>query len=447
MKRPSNQTFFILLIVLLSLFNFIEIKAKGQENDEEKTVYIIPIEKEVERGLEAFLRRTITEAVDGNVDHIIFEINTPGGRVDAANNIGEIIQEVTIPKTAYIRSQALSAGSYIALFADNIYMNPQATIGASGIITSDGNAADEKAQSYWREAMGSAAESKGRDRIYAEAMADKEIDLPEYNAPAGEYLTLGPTAAIEVGYSNGTVSNRTELLTELGLSEAEMIEVTPTPAEEITRFLTNSAVVSILLSLAGLGLIIELFSPGFGIPGLIGVTSLVLFFYGHMVAGFAGYEVLVLLILGIGFIVIEFFVPGGILGAIGSICVLASLLMASNNIKQMSISLLIALIVTIGTGIFLYRRIGLEKGPFKYIVLNDATTTERGYVSTVNRVDLVGKIGTAITPLRPSGIAFIDNERIDVVTEGSFIKENTPVQIIHVAGSRIVVREHNQEEE
>ncbi|HCX64092.1 MAG TPA: hypothetical protein DHN33_02635, partial [Eubacteriaceae bacterium] len=54
------------------------------------------------------------------------------------------------PTTAYIRSRALSAGSYIALFADSIYMNPQATMGASGIITMDGNEADKKAQSYWR---------------------------------------------------------------------------------------------------------------------------------------------------------------------------------------------------------------------------------------------------------------------------------------------------------
>lgn len=445
MKRRSTQILFILLIVTLSLFNINEIKA--QDNGSGKLVHVIPIEKEVERGLEAFLRRTTSEAVDANVDHIIFEINTPGGRVDAANNIGEIIQDVTIPKTAYIRSQALSAGSYIALFADYIYMNPQATIGASGIITSDGNAADEKAQSYWREAMGSAAESKGRDRLYAEAMADKEIDLPEYNAPAGEYLTLGPTTAVEVGYSNGTVNHRTELLSELGLAEADIVEVEITFVEELARFFTNSTVVSILLSLAGLGLTIELFSPGFGVPGSIGIISLVFFFYGHMVAGFAGYEVLLLLVLGMGLIIAEFFVPGGILGAIGSLSILISLFMATDNIRQMSISLLIALVVTIGTAIFLYKRIGLEKGIFKYIILEDAETPDRGYVSSVNRDGLVGKIGTAITPLRPSGTVVVDKERIDVVTEGGFITQDTPIKIISVAGSRIVVSKHTKEEE
>src|SRR5699024_1803643 len=106
-------------------------------------------------------------------------------------------------------------------------------------------------------------------------MADKEIDLPEYNAPKGQYLTLGPTAALEVGYSNGTVNHRTEVLAELGLANAEVVEIEPTAAEEFARFLTNSVVVSILLSLAGLGLIIELYSPGFGVPGSIGLISLI----------------------------------------------------------------------------------------------------------------------------------------------------------------------------
>ncbi|WP_017472616.1 NfeD family protein [Amphibacillus jilinensis] len=448
MYRRLIYLFLSMMLVSIGVFSLVKTdNVEASESGEGKLVYVIPIEKEVERGLEAFLRRTTNEAIEQNVDHIIFEINTPGGQVDAANNIGEILQNIDIPITAYIRSQALSAGSYIALFADYIYMNPQATMGASGIITGDGNAADEKAQSYWLEAMGSAAESKGRDRFYAEAMADPDIDLPEYNAPAGRYLTLGPTSAIEVGYSEGTVNHRIELLNELGLAESEVIELEPTIAEEFARFLTSSTVISILLSVAGLGLIVELYSPGFGVPGSLGIISLVLFFYGHAVAGFAGYEVLLLLVVGIALIIAEFFVPGGILGSIGGISVFTSLFMAATDIRQMSISILIALIVTIAVAIFLYKRIGLEKGLFKYIILNDAETPERGYVSNVNRDDLLGKVGVTVTPLRPAGTAVFDTERIDVITEGGFIAQDQLIKIVKVAGSRIVVRENTKEEE
>src|SRR5699024_11581909 len=80
------------------------------------------------------------------------------------------------------------SGSYIALNTDEIYMKPNATMGASGVITSDGKAADKKAQSAWVAAMKSAAESQGIDPLYAEAMADPNIDLPKLGAPKGEYL-------------------------------------------------------------------------------------------------------------------------------------------------------------------------------------------------------------------------------------------------------------------
>lgn len=445
MKR--KLTLFFLSLVMIVGISVAFFTSVADASGEGKLVYVVPLEDEVERGLEAFLRRATEEATENNADHIIFEINTPGGVVNAASNIGDLLSGIEITTTAYITNRALSAGSYIALFADNIYMSPQATMGASGIITGDGNAADDKAQSYWLEAMGSAAEAKGRERIYAEAMADASIDLPEYNAPAGSYLTLGPTAALEVGYSQGTVNHRTELLAELDLTGAEIVEVEVTLAENVARFLTNSVVISILLSLAGLGLIVELYSPGFGVAGSTSIIALILFFYGHTVAGLAGYEVFVLLIVGIALVAIEFFVPGGILGGIGTLSIIASLFMASGNVAAMSFSILIAMVVSLTLAVILYKRIGLQKGLLRYIILSDQETTERGYVSNQERKDLAGQVGVTLTPLRPAGTARFNHERVDVVTEGGFISRDQPVMIVKVAGGRVIVREQETKEE
>src|SRR5690625_319593 len=96
---------------------------------EDKLVYIIPIEKEVERGLESFLKRSTEEAKEAGANHIIFEIDTPGGRVDSAGQIGKLLQSLDTQTTAYIVNEALSAGSYIALNSDMIYMNSNATMG------------------------------------------------------------------------------------------------------------------------------------------------------------------------------------------------------------------------------------------------------------------------------------------------------------------------------
>jgi membrane-bound serine protease (ClpP class) len=445
-KFLSYAVYPIILFMLISVAQYAfspTVSAQGMG----KLVYVIPIENEVEKGLEAFLRRTTREASEAFADHIIFEINTPGGSVEAADSIGQIMQDISIPTTAYIRSRALSAGSYIALFADTIYMNPQATMGASGIITADGSAADAKAQSYWREAMGSAAEAGGRDRIYAEAMADASIDLPEFNAPEGQFLTLGPTKAIEVGYSEGTVNNRSELLNVLGLSGATVVEAEISFAENVARFLTNSLVVSILLTLAGLGLVIELYSPGFGVAGSVSIISLALFFYGHAVAGLAGMEVFVLLIIGIGLIVAEFFVPGGILGGIGVMSIIGSLFFATDDIFAMGLSVLTALMITITVAVVLYKKIGLQKGFMRHIVLSDRETLDRGYVSVQERKELIGLRGKTITPLRPSGTGLFDGNRIDIVSEGNFITDNQAVEIVKVNGSRVVVKEIKNEEE
>ncbi|MBU5466436.1 nodulation protein NfeD [Virgibacillus sp. MSJ-26] len=438
-KIAPYITLFVVILTLLSFDNLEHITAADSEG-EGKLVYVVPVENEVERGLEAFLKRVTQEAMEEGANHIIFEIDTPGGRVDAAGQIANILQNLEIPSTSFIINEALSAGSYIALNTDSIYMKPHATMGASGVITQEGTAADKKAQSAWLAAMKSAAESKGRDPLYAAAMADPDIDLPEYSAGKGEFLTLGPKVAEDINYSEGTLNNRTELLHELDLSGATVVETETSLAEEAARFLTNPVVIPILLSIASLGLVVELYSPGFGVPGIMGLIALVLFFYGHIIAGLAGMEAIILLIIGIILIIIEFFVAGGIIGLLGVGAVLTSLFLSGASITHMSLSIAIALIVAIVMAVILFKWIGMDRGVFRHIVLRDSATTEQGYVSSENKLELIGLEGKTVTPLRPSGTAEINGERVDVVSEGGFIEVNQKVKVVKVEGVRVVVR-------
>lgn len=418
-------------------------KVLADGDGEGKLVYVIPIEREVERGLQSFIERTTKEAEEENADHIIFEINTPGGEVDSAGEIATILQDLDTPTASFIVNRALSAGSYIALNTDTIYMKPHATMGASGVINEDGTAADKKAQSAWLAQIKEAAESKGRDPEYAAAMADPDIDLPEYNAPKGKFLTLGSSDAVDVDYAEGVVDHRTALLNELDLSDADIVENKPTFSEEIARFLTNPVVIPILLSVASLGLVVELYSPGFGVPGSLGILSLLLFFYGHFIAGLAGMEAVLLLIIGIGLIVSEFFVSGGILGLIGAGAVIGSLFMSGYDVGQMSWSISIAFIIAIAAAFILFKVIGLEKGIFRHIVLRESLSTDLGYVSSDNKDELVGVEGITLTALRPAGTALINDERMDVVSEGGFLEKDTNVKVVQVEGTRIVVRENS----
>lgn len=409
------------------------------------TVYKIPVHEEVEKGLYAFLKRSIKEAEESGADAIIFELNTPGGFVDSAEKITNLLDATSIRKIAYINSEALSAGAYLALHTDEIYMSPSGTMGAAAVIESNGNAADKKARSAWKAKMINAAELTGKDPKYAQAMVDDTVDLPEYRAGKGELLTLTSSDALEVGYSNGTVKSFGELLEKTNLANAKVIETEETFMELVARFITNPIIVPILLSVASLGLIVELYSPGFGVAGTMGLISLGLFFFGHLVAGLAGYETVIIFVIGVLLIIAEFFLPGGISGILGGAAIIFSIILAGGNIVQMSIAVLIALTVAIVGMVIIMKFFGKQLKALNKIILSDATTTEQGYVSNENRIDLIGKVAVTMTPLRPAGTIRIDNERIDAVSDGSFVAKDKQVKIIKVEGSRIVVREVAEE--
>ncbi|WP_453994886.1 NfeD family protein [Bacillus nitroreducens] len=432
------RLFLYLSIILLPLI--LTLTPNKSYGTADQVVYIIPLEDTVEKGLSAFIDRSLTDAEEKGADIIILEINTPGGAVDAATKIGKRIQDTTIPTVAFINNDAISAGAFIALNAEKIYMSEDGRMGAAGIIDQAGNTADEKAVSYWLSAMKGAAENNGRDPIYALAMADKEIDLPELGAEKGKYLTLTASQAIEVNYAEGIVKNRADLLKTLGYEKAVIEEAEVSFAEKIARFITNPIVVPILLSIGSLGLVVELYSPGFGIPGIMGISALLLFFYGHLVAGLAGMESIILFVVGIVLILLEFVLPGGIIGLIGLGAVLTSFFMAGSSVWLIGTSLLIALVATIVVSIILIKVFGKKLHAFKKIILFDSTNTESGYVSNKNREDLLGKQGIAFTTLRPSGTAIINGERLDVVTEGNYIAKDSKIEVVKTEGSRIVVR-------
>nr|WP_191562616.1 nodulation protein NfeD [Metabacillus idriensis] len=404
-------------------------------------VAVIPIEETVEKGLSQFIKRSFEEAKAEKADHIILDINTPGGAVDAALEIADTIRAADIPVTAFIDKRALSAGAYIALNADQIYMVPGAKMGSAAIIDLEGNTADKKAESLWLAEMKESAEQNGRDSKYALAMADPDVDLPELGAGKGDLLTLNTDQARDVGYAEGVADNLDSLLSALKLNDAEVIDIEVSFAEKVARFVTNPIVIPILLSIGSLGLIVELYTPGFGLPGFMGLTSLFLFFYGHYIAGLAGLETVILFIVGLILVFAEIFVPGGIIGFIGFGAILLSFFIATDDIGYMAFSLVVAFLVAISAAIIFVKVFGKRMNIFKKLILRDSANTESGYVSNRNRLELIGKTGIALTSMRPSGTALIDDERIDAVTEGTYIKKDQKVKIVKVEGSRVVVRE------
>jgi len=422
----------------------------GDNSQSVRLVYVVPVHQKIETGLQKFLSRAFAEAESVHADYVVLDINTFGGRLDAAIEIGELIRMSEVRTVAFIHGKAVSAGSYIALNADRIVMEPGSTIGSASVVDIAGNEVeDPKIISHWVSEMKAAAQAGNRDPLIAEGMVDKNVvvPLPELNRTKekGEILSLTAEEALVVGYADHVAGALNEVLSFIGAEEATVVTFDPTPAERLARFLTDPVVMTILLLLGIAGIAIELFVPGFGVPGIVGVASFALYFFGHYVAGFAGFEDIALFILGVALMIVEIFVPGfGIFGIAGIISLICGVVLAAYNTKQAFASLGIAFLIAVVVLAIVIKFFGY-KGVWNRFILRDEQKSEEGYTPTAPKNHLLGKVGTSLTPLRPAGTIRIGDENVDVVSRGEFISAGSKVKVILVEGPRVVVSEIKEE--
>lgn len=291
-------------------------KTPGVTNSELKKgpVFIIPVDQKIERGLQSFLERGFEEAANYGAVLILLEVDTPGGLVKSAEEIGTMVRESEIPTAAYIKGDAASAGSYIALNAGAIIMKPGSMIGSASLVDMNGRKVDDaKMISYWRSKMIGAAALNDRDPDIAAGMVDSNlvVDKPELGVTKtqGEIIALSSEEALKAGYADQITDTPEEAIQWLGYTTDDIFRVEHTGAEKMSQFLTNPIIMTILLFIGITGVVIELIVPGFGAPGIIGTLAFVLYFFGNYVAGFAGAETWLLFIIGLVMLVLELFVP------------------------------------------------------------------------------------------------------------------------------------------
>jgi len=413
----------------------------------QRQVVRVPVTGTIELGLAPFVKRSLREAASAGASAVILDIDTPGGRIDAAWEIIDAVRDASVPVYAFVNRRALSAGAMIALSAERLYMMPGSTIGAATPVIGDGEKASEKMVSAMRSEFRALAEERGIDPGIGEAMVDESVEVPGV-VDAGKLLTLTTSEALELGVATGEVADYTELLSMAGLAGAATIDTRPNWTENIVRFLTHPAVAPLLLSLGFLGLLMEIKTPSFGIAGAIGLLSLAAFFGARYIVSLAGLEEVLLLGIGLALIAVEvLIIPGfGVAGIAGGVAVLMGVALSMlgrfptkadymGTVVAISLSILIVALVAFAA----VRHLPHSRSMSGFF-LKDSTSKETGYLSAPERAELEGKRGVAATDLRPSGTAVIDDERVDVVTEGPWIEEGTPVVVMHAEGYRFVVR-------
>ncbi len=411
------------------------------------TVYRIPITGTIENGLAPYVARALREARGAGAAAAMLDIDTPGGRVDAAQRIVDAVRNADLPVYAFVNPRALSAGALIALAADSIFMRPGAILGAATPVDGQGTKASEKYVSAMRAEFRALAEERGLDPRVAEAMVDESIGVPGI-VERGRLATLSTAEALKLGYAAGQVAGQDALLDTLGLAGATIVAPEINWAERLVRFVTNPLVAPLLLSLGMLGIVVELKTGGFGAAGLVGIASLALFFGSSYLVGLAGWEEVLLLGAGLIALAVEVFVlPGfglaGVLGIglFGAAIVLAMTGTAAtlSDFTQALAVLGASAVMTIAV-IYAWVRHLPNSTRLTGLLLRDGLAAHGGYISAPVREDLVGREGVAMTDLRPSGTALVGEERVDVVTEGEFISQGSPLRVLRSEGYRLVVR-------
>lgn len=409
----------------------------------EQAVYAVRIQNTIETGLSHSLQRAFQEAQSSNAKAILLNIDTLGGNVGAALEIGNLIRSSHIPVIAYVEHNAISAGAYIALNAKYLAMAPGSTMGAAEPRTIDGKTADPKTVAYWASEMGSAAEANGRNSQIARGMVDVNLEISNVKQK-GTLVSLTSEEAVKQNMADGIYQTPDEALNHFGFGGYQVTEHKMSAAEQLARFVTHPLIIPLLLIIGIVGLVIEMLIPGVILPGVIGVSAFALFFFGHMVAGFTGWESLLLFLLGVVLLITEIFVTGfGIIGLAGIVAIGASVGVAVYDAKYGVQSFLVALACA-GVAAFITIKYFGHRGAWNKLILKDQFTKEAGYVPVKSFTYLLYQQGTALTPLRPSGTAIINDQRFDVVTEGDFIGPGEQVVVVHVEGVRIVVRRNQQ---
>ncbi len=459
----------------------------------------------------AFMKRAVRRQKAFKADVVLLELDTPGGNLlDAEAMSRDLTGLAPTPTVCFIRPMAMSAGVYLTISCDRVYMSPTGTVGASTPYRADAqgmsiNLPEDLKKKNYRALEGvyrALAQKKGYDAGLVDATVDPDAE-PVLVAIDGEKMILTASAlserrekmlaeaggdavsrqsavegrikvlkpfkkgplvltaeeAAEVGFAHGIVNDREALLNALGLVDPVVEVMSPNWSEVVFGFLSSPVISGLLLAAGLIGLYIELKTPGFGVPGILGIVCIGLLIFSHFLVGLADYTDLIILGVGILLLGIELFVtPGfGLLGTAGIILIVVGIFLSGQsfglpkqerfdqweafkvNLMVVSLSLIAFLasaivLAKLLPGIpFLNRLVLKTAGPGSGEELVGSAGTTKTDVS-------VGAVGEALSMLRPAGRARFGDKVLDVMTQGEFIEMGRAIEVLETKGNRILVR-------
>ena len=396
---------------------------------------------------ERFIRRSIEQAQEEGATLLIIQLDTPGGLLDSTRNIVEDLLESPVPVAVFVSpkgARAGSAGTFITAAANFAAMAPGSNIGAATPISSTGEELSEtlasKVENDAAALIRSIAQERGRNQELLEATVREAASYTATEAVDSNVVdflaeNLDDLLAKLDGRTTETALGPTTLET-LGLT---VRNIDKNVLEHFLEFISDPNVSFILLTVGGLGIVIELFNPGLIVPVVVGVICLLLAFLaiGNLPFNWAGVVFILLAVALAGF---EVAVAGfGILGLGAVVCLIVGGLLLFTQFGDASPTLPpIAVNRWVVAGVGLGAALSLG-----YFVFNAVRSRRRRPPAAAFL--LIGQRATVTSTLNPRGVVRVANDTWTAVSEdGRVIETGKHVEIISIDGLVFVVSLRDQ---
>ncbi len=405
------------------------------------TVEVLSVDGTIVPVIADYIDRGISQAEEHGATVCIIELDTPGGLLDSTEKIVKRIMNAGVPIVVYVSPKgawAASAGTFITLSAHIAAMTPGTTIGAAHPVSGGGQEIPEdqmkKIVEFSAKWMKTIAEERGRNMEQAELAVTEsksftDVDALEYNLINLRADSLEDLISQINGW-NVTLASGDEVAintANYGLTRNEMNDI-----ERFLQTISDPNIAYILLTLATIGLITEISSPGLVLPGVAGGISLCLAFYslGVLNAYWGG---IALILLAMGLFITEYFTHSyGLLTAGG----IASLVMGSLILFSHSPG------IEVNRGLIAGVTAGITA--FAVFVIGAIIRGQRRRKAT-GAEGMIGEIAIAKTSLDPTGTVLAEGELWTAASEGGRVEPGEEVIINKVEGLKLWVAKKSKE--
>ncbi|OGN96257.1 MAG: serine protease [Chloroflexi bacterium RBG_13_51_36] len=405
------------------------------------TVEILTVDGTIVPVIADYIDRGISQAEKDGATVCIIELNTPGGLLDSTEKIVQKIMNADVPIVVYVSPKgawAASAGTFITLSANIAAMTPGTTIGAAHPVTTGGENISEdqmkKIVEFSAKWMRTIAEERGRNMEEAELAVTQSKSFTDVDALGNNLIDLrAENLADLISQINGwnvTLASGEEVTIDTTNYDSTRNEMNA--VERFLQAISDPNIAYILLSLASIGLIVEISNPGLVFPGVAGGISLLLAFYslGVLNAYWGGIG---LILLAVGLFIAEYFTTSfGLLTAGGVISLVAGSLILFTHSPGIEVDW--RLIVGVAVGFT----------AFAVFVLGAIIRGQRRRKAT-GPEGMIGTVAVAKTPLDPTGTVLAEGELWTAASEGGRVTRGEEVIITRVEGLKLWVAKKPKE--